>query len=151
MKKLQYDIDQNIKDYRFDYITRNIQFFLRDIFCDFFVEFMKFQDDEETKDIAGIVFAEFLRISNPVIPFVTDHLAQVLDICDSFVLNGKVDLSSITIDEKAEKEVDEFVALTHELRSEKQANSTDSEKYQALYEKLNNWQGELSDLIGIVR
>ncbi len=151
LKKLQYDIDQNIKDYRFDYITRNIQFFLRDIFCDFFVEFMKFQDDEETKDIAGIVFAEFLRISNPVIPFVTDHLAQVLDICDSFVLNGKVDLSSITIDEKAEKEVDEFVALTHELRSEKQANSTDSEKYQALYEKLNNWQGELSDLIGIVR
>ncbi len=151
LKNLQYDIDQNIKEYRFDYITRNIQFFLRDIFCDFFVEAMKFQDDEETKDIAGIAFAEFLRISNPVIPFVTDHLAQVLDIRDSFTLNGKLDLSSITIDENAEKEVDDFVELIHEIRSEKQANGTDSEKYQALREKLNNWQGELSGIIGIVR
>ena len=140
-----------MKDYRFDYITRNIQFFLRDIFCDFFVEAMKFQDDEETKSIAGIVFAEFLRISNPVIPFVTDHLAQVLDICDSFVLKGKLDLSSIIIDEKAEKEVDQFVELIHEIRSEKQANRIDSEKYQVLCEKLNNWQGELSTIIGIVR
>lgn len=151
LKKLQNDIDQNMKDYRFDYITRNIQFFLRDIFCDFFVEAMKFQDDEETKSIAGIVFAEFLRISNPVIPFVTDHLAQVLDICDSFVLKGKLDLSSIIIDEKAEKEVDQFVELIHEIRSEKQANGIDSEKYQVLREKLNNWQGELSTIIGIVR
>lgn len=151
LKKLQNDIDQNMKDYRFDYITRNIQFFLRDIFCDFFVEAMKFQDDEETKSIAGIVFAEFLRISNPVIPFVTDHLAQVLDICDSFVLKGKLDLSSIIIDEKAEKEVDQFVELIHEIRSEKQANGIDSEKYQVLREKLNSWQGELSTIIGIVR
>lgn len=151
LKNLQYDIDQNIKEYRFDYITRNIQFFLRDIFCDFFVEAMKFQDDEETKDIAGIVFTEFLRISNPVIPFVTDYLAQLLDICDSFTLNGKLDLSSITIDENAEKEVDDFVELIHEIRSEKQANGTNSEKYQALREKLNNWQGELSGIIGIVR
>ena len=151
LKKLQNDIEQNMKDYRFDYITRNIQFFLRDIFCDFFVEAMKFQDDEETKSIAGIVFAEFLRISNPVIPFVTDHLAQVLDICDSFVLKGKLDLSSIIIDEKTEKEVDQFVELIHEIRSEKQANGIDSEKYQVLREKLNSWQGELSTIIGIVR
>lgn len=136
LKKFQDDIQQNIKEYRFDYITRNMQFFLRDIFCDFFVEAMKFQDEQETKDLAGIVFAEFLRISNPVIPFVTDHLANVLEICDTFVLKDKLNLDKIEIDTSAEEEVDKFVELIHEIRSEKQANGIETQKYVELCERI---------------
>lgn len=151
LRKLQNDIDQNIKEYRFDYITRNIQFFLRDIFCDFFVEAMKFQDDEETKDIAGVVFAEFLRISNPVMPFVTDHLANILGISDTFVLKTKMNLDDFKFDNNSEKEVDEFVDLIHEIRSEKQAHGIESEKYLTLRKKLEKQEGELKNIIGIIR
>ena len=151
LKKFQIEIDQNIKDYRFDYATRNIQFFIRDTFCDFFVEAMKFQDIQETKDIAGAVFAEFLRISNPFIPFVTDHLANVLGIADSFVLKSGIDSQSIKTSGEFEKEVDEFVDLIHAIRSEKQANGIDSAEYLNLREKLDNWSGELGNITGIVR
>ncbi|MBQ7524098.1 MAG: valine--tRNA ligase, partial [Alphaproteobacteria bacterium] len=91
LKKFQNEIKQNMAEYRFDFATRNIQFFVRDTFCDFFVEAMKFRDDQETRDVAGAVFAEFLRIANPFIPFVTDYLGQVLGICDSFILSPNFD------------------------------------------------------------
>lgn len=149
LQKFQDEIEQNMREYRFDYITRNMQFFIRDTFCDFFVEAMKFQDDQETKDVAGAVFAEFLRISHPIIPFVTDHLADVLNICDSFVLKNK--MAKVEISDEFEKEVDEFVDLVHSIRSEKQASGEESENYQALREKLHNWPGELKNIANIVR
>ncbi|MDR2667078.1 MAG: valine--tRNA ligase [Holosporales bacterium] len=149
LKKLVRDIEQNIRDYRFDYATRNIQFFLRDIFCDFFIETIKFQDDGEILAIAGGVFSDFLRITNPFLPFVTDHLAKVLGICDSFVLANDGVVGDITTSEEDEKEVDKFVELVHEVRSEKQANG-ESDEYTLLCEKLKAWPGELKNVIGIV-
>lgn len=151
LKAFQHDMDQNLADYRFDYATRNIQYFIRELFCDFFVEAMKFHDDQETKAVAGAVFAEFLRIANPFIPFVTDHLARVLGICDSFVLAPVFDQESITTSKEFEDEVDEFINLVHNLRSEKQANGPESQNYIQLKEKLNRWTGELASITGIVR
>lgn len=116
LKKFQAEIDQNAREYRFDYITRNIQFFIRDIFCDFFIEAMKVIDDQETKNIAGIVFAEFLRIAHPVIPFVTDYLAQTLGIADTMIDKpAKVWMSF----EESEKIIDQFIEKLHQTRAEK--------------------------------
>ncbi|MDR1390987.1 MAG: valine--tRNA ligase [Holosporales bacterium] len=151
LKKIQAEINQNIRDYRFDYAAKNIQFFLREEFCDFFIEALKFQEDEDIKNIAGSVFAEFLKISNPFIPFVTDHLSKVLDICDVLVLRPDMDLGLLQISEKQEKEVDDFVELIHNIRSEKHINGVDSEKYLLLRSRLDNWEGELKRFIGIVR
>ncbi|MDR0942120.1 MAG: valine--tRNA ligase [Holosporales bacterium] len=149
LKKFQDEISQNIKEYRFDYATRNIQFFIRDIFCDFFIEAMKFQDDQETKSVAGAVFAEFLRIVNPFIPFVTDYLAKSLGICDTFILAAPVNIEDA--EPSIEKEVDEFVELIHAIRSEKQASEGQSSEYASLLERLNNWSGELKNIAGIIR
>ena len=151
LKKFRLEMDQNMVEYRFDYATRNIQFFIRDLFCDFFVEAMKFHDDEETRDVAGAAFAEFLRIANPFIPFVTDHLGKVLGICDSFVLESGFDPEAIETSDEYENEVNDFIDLIHALRSEKQANGIESQKYTKLKEKLNAWEGELSTITGIVR
>lgn len=138
------EIEQNMNEYRFDYATRNIQYFLRDLFCDFFVEAMKFQDTQEAKDVAGAVFAEFLRISNPFVPFVTDHLARALGICETFVLAKGFDLKKLQISKEYENEIDEFIELIHAIRAEKQANGTESEQYIKLQDKLSNYPAELS-------
>ncbi len=143
------EIDQNMVEYRFDYATRNIQFFLRDLFCDFFVEAMKFQDDQETKDVAGAVFAEFLRIANPFMPFVTDHLAKELGVCDTLVLAQGVDEKQIQTSKKYEDEIDKFIELVHAIRAEKQANGLESAKYQQLMDELNSYSTELSSIVRV--
>ena len=149
--KFRNEIDQNMKDYRFDYATRNIQFFLRDIFCDFFVEAMKFQDNQEMKDIAGAVFAEFLRISNPFIPFVTDHLAKFLGICNTLILAQGFETKLIKTSKEYENEVDEFIEIVHSVRSEKHDNGTESGRYKELITELQRYQDELSLLVGMVK
>ncbi len=151
LKNFQNEIAQNMKDYRFDYITRNMQYFLRDVFCDFYVEAMKFQDDEETKNTAGAVFAEFLRVSHPVIPFVTDYLSSTLGISDTLVLKGIQTIKEEVLDPNAEEEVDELVESLHALRSEKQANGTESEAYVKLKSELDNIKGELSIISAMAR
>lgn len=151
LKKFQNEIKQNMAEYRFDFATRNIQFFIRDTFCDFFVEAMKFRDDQETRDVAGAVFAEFLRLANPFIPFITDHLGKILGICDSFILSSNFDTKALKTSDEFEKEVDEFIEIVHQARSEKQANGAESEEFLRLQSKLANWSGELSHIAGIVR
>jgi valyl-tRNA synthetase len=151
LKKLRNDIDENFKEYRFDYASRNIQHFLRDVFCDFFIEAMKFQDDSETKSVAGFAFMEFLRISNPFIPFVTEHLADTLSPGRRLIVDPGFDLDSLQTDQDLEKEVDEFVDLIHEIRSEKQTSGGESENFRLLKERLDTWPGELNALSAIIR
>jgi valyl-tRNA synthetase len=144
LQKFQEAVSHDIQEYRFDYATRNIQEFLRDTFCDFYVETMKLHEDENTKAIAGKVFAEFLRIAHPFIPFVTDHLAQALGICDSLILQGPgsgILLATTSSDDEAE--VDQFVELLHNARSAKQSDGENGDEYATLREKLHSWPGEL--------
>jgi valyl-tRNA synthetase len=146
LKKYKVEIGNNINEFRFDYATRNIQYFLRDTFCDFFIEAMKFHDDDETKNVAGFVFAEFLRSANPFIPFVTEQLSYILDIPNTSSTIENLELSS-----DFEKEVDEFVELIHEIRSEKQLSGENSENYIALKKKIQEWPGELGRIAQIIR
>jgi valyl-tRNA synthetase len=117
LKRFQLEIDNNIKEYRFDYITKNIQIFLRETFCDFFIEALKIVDTEESKNTAGAVFHEFLRISNPVIPFVTDYLAQVLGITDTFINKSGTHLDNLPDFEESERIVDQLIERVHIARS----------------------------------
>ncbi|MDR0744854.1 MAG: valine--tRNA ligase [Holosporales bacterium] len=139
LKKFQIEIDQNIKEYRFDYATRNIQFFIRDIFCDFFVEAIKIIDNAETKAIAGAVFAEFLRIANPFIPFITDYLANVLGIAETLIFSSSDNVLKLELYENAESEVDKLISIIHSLRSEKQIT-------EELKNQIDDLSGELKKI-----
>ncbi len=119
-------VDNDIKEYRFDYIAHRMQVFLRDQFCDFFIEAIKIQNEENTKNIAGFMYKEFLKISNPVIPFVTQHLVELL--------SGDTDLkptdfSAILINDADVKDVDDLVTWIHEVRGIKHAEGSTSEQY----------------------
>jgi valyl-tRNA synthetase len=147
LKKYKAEINKNIKEYRFDYATRNIQYFLRDTFCDFFIEAMKFHDDDETKNVAGFVFAEFLRTADPFIPFVTEQLGYVLNIPDKEVIT----IEALNLSGDFANEVDEFVELIHEIRSEKQVAEEGDEKFSSLKKRLLEWPGELGKIAPIAR
>ncbi|MDR1234247.1 MAG: valine--tRNA ligase [Holosporales bacterium] len=148
LKKFKDDIDQDIRAYRFDYATRNIQYFLRDIFCDFYIEAMKIQD---TRHVAGYVFSEFLRTVNPFIPYVTEYLWQTIsDSPETLVTQNQSNIHELTISSEFEKEVDEFVELIHEIRSEKQnVEAGSSERYNDLKTRIHSWPGELNALAGV--
>ncbi len=119
-------IENDIKEYRFDYIAHRMQVFLRDQFCDFFIEAVKIQNDENTKNIAGFVYKEFLKLSNPVIPFVTEHL---LDLLSHNTDLRPTDFSTLKINETDVKDVEDLVAWVHEVRGIKHAEGANSEKY----------------------
>jgi valyl-tRNA synthetase len=84
-------------------------------------------------------------------PFVTERLAGVLSPGTKLIIDPGFDLESIKTDQKSEKEVDNFVDLVHEIRSEKQISGNEREKFRSLKERLNTWPGELSALSGIIR
>jgi valyl-tRNA synthetase len=150
-QKFQGEIDQNIQEYRFDYAARNIQSFLRNAYCDFFIEAVKLLDDDWTKAVALRVYAEYLRVAHPIIPLVTDHIAQSLGICDSLILGRPNEaIMKITTSDDDEAEVDEFVELLHRVRSAKQTDGAECSEYPELRKQLQSWQGELHQIAGIV-
>ena len=103
-----------------------MQVFLRDQFCDFFIESIKIQNDENTKNIAGIVYKEFLKLSNPVIPFVTEYLLKTLD--ENYSLSP-IDLDSIQTNNNEAEKIDNVVNWIHDVRSIKHEFGKDSKEY----------------------
>lgn len=158
LKQFSNGIESDIKEYRFDYIAHRMQSFLRDQFCDFFIEAIKIINDEETKNIAGFVYTEFLKLSYPVIPFITEHLLQVLN--EQYTL-VPVNISSITntsinnnenavnnkvnneidseseIDNEVDNEIDDFIVWLHDIRAIKKLHGPDSEEYKTALSKAN--------------
>jgi valyl-tRNA synthetase len=107
---------------------------------------MKIAGDAETKTVAGTVFAEFLRISHPFIPFITDYLAKELKIADTLILQGEPAVDESFLSKAAEEEVDSFVELIHEIRSTKQSHGSESAEYRRLLELQNDLPEELKPL-----
>ena len=78
---INYQIKQNIKDYRFDEAARNAYQFVWHSFCDWYLELSKtilYSDDkssiEEVKKVSAYIFREILIILHPFIPVSYTHL-----------------------------------------------------------------------------
>ena len=76
------NITSNIEKYKFNEATKDIYKFTKNIFCDWYLEFIKiyFNNDnnanakDEIKLCASIVFKNILKLSHPFMPFVTDDI-----------------------------------------------------------------------------
>ena len=149
LKKLQAEVDDNIREYRFDFLARNIQYFLRDHYCDFFIEAMKFVNDEDTKALAGAVFMEFLRIINPVMPFVSTYLAQNLsgNQAKDLLFESKDSLDGITAEN--EEDIDRFVELLHEYRCANKED--DQDKVESIKNQVLSAFGDTSMVKGMFK
>ena len=75
-------IDKNIKSYRFNDAAKDIFKFTKNIFCDWYLEFIKvvFQKEpynsshQEIMYCASLVFKNILKLSHPFMPFSTDDI-----------------------------------------------------------------------------
>lgn len=136
LKEFKEGLDSDMKEYRFDYVTHRMQVFLRDQFCDFFIEAVKIQNDETTKNIAGIVYKEFLKLSNPVIPFVTEYLLSTID--SNYSLSP-INLDNITTDNEEIEKIDNVVSWIHNVRSIKHEFGDESKEYLTARDNLPNF------------
>ncbi len=75
------NIDNHIKNFRFDEASKEIYNFVWNVFCDWYLEFSKsifysnnHSQIKETKKIFGFIFSKILLILHPFIPFVTEEL-----------------------------------------------------------------------------
>ena len=139
-------IENDIKEYRFDYIAHRMQVFLRDQFCDFFIEAMKIVNDDNTKNIAGFIYKEFLKLSNPVIPFVTEHLLILLTNNNDLL---PTNITTISVNADAVKDIDKFVGWLHEVRGIKHAEGANSEKYINAKNNTSQLSGDLKPLFAL--
>ncbi len=75
-------ITSNIENYKFNEATKDIYKFTKNIFCDWYLEFIKiYLNDEnnesmkeEIKACASIVFKNILKLAHPFMPFMTDDI-----------------------------------------------------------------------------
>jgi len=89
-------IDNNISKYLFHEVANDLYHFIWHTFCDWYIEFAKslFSNDDkvalETKNVSMWVFREILKISHPVIPFITEKLWSNLFNKDKFLINEEI-------------------------------------------------------------
>ena len=75
------NIDNHIKNFRFDEASKEIYNFVWNVFCDWYLEFSKsifYSDNQnqikETKKVFGFIFSNILLTLHPFIPFITEEL-----------------------------------------------------------------------------
>jgi valyl-tRNA synthetase len=67
-------LDLAMAEFRFDESANTIYHFVWATFCDWYLELIKGQIDEETKTVAGWVLDQILVMLHPFMPFITEEL-----------------------------------------------------------------------------
>ncbi len=76
------NIDKSLKEFRFNDAAREIYKFTKNIYCDWYLEFIKIylqkneykNIQEELKHCSLYIFISILKIAHPIMPFFTDEL-----------------------------------------------------------------------------
>jgi valyl-tRNA synthetase len=118
-------LDQALADLRFDAAANLIYHFTWDNFCDWYIELIKGNFDEETKAVAGWVLDQILVMLHPFMPFITEELwhaqGQIGD-CDRVeypIIAAKWPEPDASVDVEAKAEVEWLIALTSAIRGAK--------------------------------
>jgi len=114
------ELDKAMADLRFDAAANAVYHFVRDQFCDWYIELIKGSFDAETKAVAGWVLDQILVMLHPFMPFVTEELwSNLADRPDYPLITAKWPEPSASIDAAAKAEVDWLIALIGSLRTAK--------------------------------
>ncbi len=113
-------LDKAMADLRFDAAANAIYHFVWDRFCDWYLELIKGQIDEETRVVAGWVLDQILVMLHPFMPFVTEELwSKHADRGDYPLITAKWPEPSAGVDASAKAEIDWLIALTGAVRGAK--------------------------------
>jgi valyl-tRNA synthetase len=111
-------LDLALADLRFDEAAHTVYHFVWDRFCDWYLELIKGQIDDETRAVAGWALDRILVMLHPFMPFVTEELWHALAPRDHDLIVSQwpvVDAKSVDAD--AVIEVEWLIRLVSELRA----------------------------------
>jgi len=113
-------LDTALADLRFDAAANTIYHFVWDRFCDWYIELVKGNFDEETRAVAGWALDQILVMLHPFMPFITEELwSKQGDRADyPLITAGWVDPQA-EVDAEAKAEIDWLIALTSAIRTAK--------------------------------
>ena len=113
-------LDQALADLRFDAAANTVYHFVWDNFCDWYIELIKGNFDEETKAVAGWVLDQILVMLHPFMPFITEELWHAQgDRGDYPIITAKWPEPGASVDAAAKAEVEWLIALTSAMRGAK--------------------------------
>ncbi|WP_288484849.1 valine--tRNA ligase [uncultured Novosphingobium sp.] len=112
-------LDKAMADLRFDAAANTIYQFAWSQFCDWYIELIKGQFDDETKAVAGWVLDQILVMLHPFMPFVTEELWSKMGARPYELIVAKWPEPQAPIDAQAKAEVEWLIALVGNLRAAK--------------------------------
>ena len=112
-------LDAAMADLRFDAAANAIYHFVWDQFCDWYIELIKGNFDEETRAVAGWVLDQILVMLHPFMPFVTEELWNSLGARKSELIVARWPQPDAAVDAAAKVEVEWLIALIGNLRGAK--------------------------------
>ncbi|WP_338445448.1 valine--tRNA ligase [Pelagerythrobacter marensis] len=137
-------LDKAMADLRFDAAASAIYHFVWDTFCDWYLELIKGQIDEETRAVAGWVLDQILVMLHPFMPFITEELWHAQDDRPYELIVAQWPRPEAAVDPAAKAEVEWLIELTRNLRGAR------NEVGIAPGAKLEAWLPAPSDVAGKV-
>ena len=124
LNKAKTDLESALNTYRFSDSANVLYHFVRGTFCDWYVELSKplfWSEDEvileETRNTAGWVFQQILRLMHPITPFMTEQLWKEFGTDTLLIAEKWVELDASKIDIDAQAEMDWIIRLITSIRS----------------------------------
>ena len=124
LSKSKTDLESALNAYRFSDSANVLYHFVRGTFCDWYVELSKplfWSEDEsileETRNTAGWVFQQILRLMHPITPFMTEQLWKEFGTDTLLIAEKWVELDTSKIDIDAQAEMDWVIRLITSIRS----------------------------------
>ncbi len=112
-------IDKAMADLRFDAAANAIYHFAWDTFCDWYLELIKGNVDDETKAVAGWVLDQILVMLHPFMPFITEELWHAQGERPYELIVAEWPEPNASSDKAAKAEVEWLIDLTRSLRTAK--------------------------------
>ena len=115
-------LDLALADLRYDESANTIYHFVWSTFCDWYLELIKTQIDDETKAVAGWVLDQILVMLHPFMPFITEELWHALADpahprpYDLIVAKWPM-ADARALDPEAAREIDWLIRLVSEVRT----------------------------------
>lgn len=113
------ELDKAMAELRFDAAANAIYHFVWDQFCDWYIELIKGNFDDETKAVAGWVLDQILVMLHPFMPFVTEELWDKLGARPYELIVAQWPAPGVAVDAEAKREVEWLIALVGNLRTAK--------------------------------
>ncbi|UOR15638.1 valine--tRNA ligase [Qipengyuania aquimaris] len=113
-------LEQAMADLRFDAAANTIYHFVWDRFCDWYIELIKGNFDEETKAVAGWALDQILVMLHPFMPFITEELWSKQGGRPHYpLITASWPDPQAEVDAEAKAEIDWLIALTSAVRTAK--------------------------------